>query len=175
MAFNSFTNIRLPAIERPPNAAVSKSDVEAMILNKLDVNSVANAWSSGTEYSAGDYVIDGNVLYCCSGDHSATNSNKPSASDAFWNESTVEEMISSLIDNALAGSGRFTGYITGDGTSRAFTVRHNLNSLLILTEVVDSDGNSVYPNVQRIDADSIQLQFGQAPTAGAVFTVIILC
>ncbi len=90
MAITSFANIRLPATERPSAGAVSKSDVEAMILNKLDVNAVADAWESGTEYSAGDYVIDGNKLYGCSGFHSATNANKPSASNAFWNEITVE-------------------------------------------------------------------------------------
>jgi hypothetical protein len=175
MAIKSFTNISLPPTARNASYAVSKSDVESMILGKLNIDSVASAWTIETTYSSGDYVIDNNVLYRCTGAHTSSNSNKPSASNAFWSSSYIDEMIDDKIADALAPFGRYTGYITGDGASRTYNVRHDLNSLLILTEVVDADGNTVYPNVQRIDADNIQLQFGTAPSDGAVFTILIRC
>ena len=81
--------------------------------------------------------------------------------------------VDSSISSAISQWGKYYTTITGDGSTTTFTVTHNLNSLVILTEIFDEDGNTVLPNIQRTSANAVQIQFGQAPANNYVYNVAI--
>lgn len=63
----------------------------------------------------------------------------------------------------------------GDGTSTTITVTHNLGTTDITISIIEtaSPYNAVITDWQRVDANSIKLLFGAAPTSGQYRVVVI--
>ena len=81
--------------------------------------------------------------------------------------------VDSKIAEAISDRGKYFGTITGDGTTTSFNVTHNLDSMVLLTEVYDESGNTVIPTIKRTNANTLQIKFGQAPANGYVYNVAI--
>ncbi len=165
-----FSNITQKATPTDANHLVTKGYVDN---NKLDLSLTVPEWTSGESYDGGDYVRLGNICYHCLSAHTASNSNKPGVSATYWETVTIEDIIDQKITASITELGRYTGTFTGDGTTVDFNVVHNLNSLNVITEVYNNDGNTILPSLQRINANTIQIQFGKAPTNGTVYHVVV--
>ena len=165
-----FSNITQKATPSAANHLVTKGYVDN---NKLDLSLTVPEWTSGTSYDGDDYVRLGNVCYHCLSAHTASNSNKPGVSATYWETVTIEDIIDQKITASITELGRYTGTFTGDGSTVDFNVTHNLNSLNVITEVYNNDGNTILPSLQRLNANTVQIQFGKAPANGAVYHVIV--
>ncbi len=163
-------NINLQATPTSADHLITKGYVDT---NKLDITLTVSDWVSGSSYDETDYVYLGNQIYHCKSVHTASSSNKPGISNTYWETVTVEDIIDQKIAAATSDRGKYFGTITGDGSTTTFNVVHNLDSMVILTEVYDEDGNTVLPNTQRTNANTIQIQFGQAPANGYVYNVAV--
>jgi hypothetical protein len=65
--------------------------------------------------------------------------------------------------------------LIGDGTTTSFTVTHSLNNLRVLkpSTVEVSSGTFVEATYRRIDANSVEVKFGQAPVTNGVEVIVM--
>lgn len=63
----------------------------------------------------------------------------------------------------------------GDGTATSIPVTHNLNTRDVQIDVYSTSApyDTVYPEIQRTDANTVTLLFGQAPTSGQYRAVVV--
>ena len=69
--------------------------------------------------------------------------------------------------------GKFTGTITGDGTTTTFPFTHGLNNSNPAFSLRDSSGNMVLCDNQTTSANVIAVTFGVAPGSGVTYTVSV--
>ena len=69
--------------------------------------------------------------------------------------------------------GKFSGTITGDGTTTSFSFTHNLNNSNPAFSIRDSSGNMVLCDNQATSANAITVTFGIAPANTTTYTVSI--
>ena len=82
---------------------------------------------------------------------------------------------SGWVDMSAVAALNYTYVATiGDGSTTSFTITHNLNAGEVVVSVRETAGNQsyVYPEVQRIDGNSVRLIFDVAPATNA-YTVLV--
>ena len=67
----------------------------------------------------------------------------------------------------------YTTDVTGDGSTKLFTIQHNLNTANVSIVVKGSDGNAVDVTVAKVDDNKSTIEFATAPTSGAKYTVSV--
>lgn len=73
----------------------------------------------------------------------------------------------------LGATGKFAQAI-GDGTATTFTITHNLASDDVVVSVKEvSTGNHVIADIQTVDANTVKVYFGTAPTASSYKVVVV--
>lgn len=76
-------------------ATAGQAAAEAVVNNKLDKSTAAEAWASGVEYVAGEYRLYTNGrLYKCILDHTSSSSITPEDT-TYWEDTTIADEISS--------------------------------------------------------------------------------
>lgn len=80
-------------------ATAGQDAAEAVVNNKLDKSTVAEAWASGVEYEAGQYRLytDGH-MYKCILDHTSSSSITPEDT-TYWEDTTIADEITSCNSN----------------------------------------------------------------------------
>jgi len=62
----------------------------------------------------------------------------------------------------------------GDGTTKEFTINHNLNTYDVITQVYNkSTKHTVEPDIENYDANNVKINFNKAPTANQYRVVVI--
>lgn len=64
--------------------------------------------------------------------------------------------------------------ITGNGSTKSFTVTHNLNNLNVLVQVVDSNGVTVQTDSTRATVNTITVEFSENVPSGTKYKVLII-
>jgi len=64
--------------------------------------------------------------------------------------------------------------ITGDGSTKAFTVTHNLGHQYVLTQIFDANRNLVHADVNCVSETALTVTFAIAPTSGTTYIVLVL-
>jgi len=74
-----------------------------------------------------------------------------------------------------ASGGRKFAITIGNGIQTTFSINHGLSSEDVIVSVRESIGskNFVYPNIQILDTNTIQVVFGVAPTSNQYRVVIV--
>ena len=67
----------------------------------------------------------------------------------------------------------FKGTFTGDGTSRSFTVSHNLDCYNLIASVANSARERVLCALREVSEDVLEVTLTEAPEEGAIFYVSI--
>jgi hypothetical protein len=75
----------------------------------------------------------------------------------------------------LGVPGKYAETITGDGTTTAFTITHNLATNFLSVAVFEvAGGAQVYPDVVRLSTSAVRLDFSPAPANAAGFDVVVI-
>lgn len=167
---------------------ISDSYVNSLITQKgyLTATNAANTyarkdsmfptWTAGTSYAVGDVVWYSNTLWKChtanTASSSANNSNAPSgnASDEWYTNCWTSVNLNDL----FGWAGRYTGTITGDGTTTSFDVTHNLGVTDVDVTLIDNNtGQEVYAAVTMVSSSVVRIGFGAAPESGKVYRVVV--
>ena len=67
----------------------------------------------------------------------------------------------------------YTTDVTGDGSTKTFTIEHNLNTANVSVVVKGSDGNAVDVTVNKVDDNNSTIEFATAPSSGTKYTVSV--
>lgn len=70
---------------------------------------------------------------------------------------------------------KYTGTITGDGTTTAFTVTHSLDTRDVIVNVYDGSTNEdVIVDIARSSTSALTVTFATAPTNGTTYKVVVI-
>lgn len=70
---------------------------------------------------------------------------------------------------------KYAATITGDGTTAAFTVAHNLATTDVIVSIYDGTTNEqVWTDVVRTDANNVSVRFATAPAAAKTYRVVVM-
>ena len=70
---------------------------------------------------------------------------------------------------------KYTGTITGDGTTVSFTITHNLGSRDVVVNVYDgSTYEDVIVDVERTSTSALTVKFGSAPASAKTYKVVVV-
>ena len=139
-------------------------------------DSMFPTWTAGTSYAVGDVVWYNNTLWKChtanTASNSVNNNNAPSGnvSDEWYTNCWTSVNLNDL----FGGAGRYTGTITGDGTTTSFDVTHNLGVTDVDVTLIDNNtGQEVYAAVTMVLSSVVRIGFGAAPESGKVYRVVV--
>lgn len=139
------------------NGTTTTIDTQNLIVedNFIVVNSAGTVQDAGLEVERGNPTSSDNAYL-------------------YFNESVNEWYV----DNAtvdLQVARKFTGDITGDNSTTAFAVTHNMGTFNVVVAVYDSDTNDqVEVEVVRTNSNTVTLTFNSAPANLKVYNVIIV-
>ena len=121
---------------------------------------IAPVWSSSGTYVIGDVVeYNGKVYRKTTTGDSATS---PNMVGSGWTETPY------------ASTTKYTGTITGDGTTTSFDVTHNLGVTDVDVTLIDNNtGQEVYAAVTMVSSSVVRIGFGAAPASGKVYRVVV--
>lgn len=116
----------------------------------------------GLKVSSGTVSID--FLAASNGTYDTTNDTKAITAKA----------AKSIADTAAATAAKgYAGTITGDGSTTAFDVTHNLGTANVLVQIYDTDGDPCLVSYTRA-TNKITVNFASAPANNASFAVMII-
>lgn len=92
--------------------------------------------------------------------------------DAITLNGTTQTITNKTV--ALTTLRMYNGTITGNGSTYAFTMSHNLNNTGAICVVRDSQGNEVIVDKQNTNANSTVITFATAPTSSETYSVSIV-
>lgn len=70
---------------------------------------------------------------------------------------------------------KYTGTITGDSTTKAFTITHSLGSRDVIVQVYDGTSyEEVIVDVARTTTSAVTVTFAAAPTTGTTYKVVVI-
>lgn len=70
---------------------------------------------------------------------------------------------------------KYTGTITGDGTTASFTITHNLGSRDVTVNVYDgSTFEDVIVDIERTSTSALTIKFGSAPAVSQTYVVVVI-
>ena len=121
---------------------------------------IAPVWSSSGTYVIGDVVeYNGKVYRKTTTGDSATS---PNMVGSGWTETPY------------ASTTKYTGTITGDGTTTSFDVTHNLGVTDVDVTLIDNNtGQEVYAAVTMVSSSVVRIGFGAAPASGKKYRVVV--
>lgn len=127
-------------------------------------------WSSSGEYAVGDVVLNRGELYqAIAASGGSAGAKEPYA---FSTGVTAVWKKISLYDLFVEAS-RYSGTITGDGSTTEFTVTHNLGAKFVQVTLVDSNDQEVYTAIKFASENAVTLGFGNPPASGTVYSVVV--
>ena len=121
---------------------------------------IAPVWSSSGTYVIGDVVEYNGKVY-----------RKTTTGDA----ATSPNMVGSgWTETPYASTTKYTGTITGDGTTTSFDVTHNLGVTDVDVTLIDNNtGQEVYAAVTMVSSSVVRIGFGAAPASGKKYRVVV--
>jgi hypothetical protein len=69
---------------------------------------------------------------------------------------------------------RYSGTITGDNSTTAFNITHNMNSKNVAVQVYNSSDILVYPEVSTPNVNYVTITFKPAPGVGVQYRVVVV-
>lgn len=85
-----------------------------------------------------------------------------------WSGSTYVEISQATIH-------KYTGTITGDGSTSSFTITHSLNSRDVVINVYDgSTYEDVVVDIARTTTSAVTISFASAPASGKIYKVVVI-
>jgi len=103
--------------------------------------------------------------------------------NTFESINAVSTVITQNDANAISGGAVYTALvgkstttdhtITGDGTTTSFEITHTFNSKKLIVQVVDSNYETVYPDVLRSANNKVTVKFKTAPANNVKYYVFI--
>ena len=67
---------------------------------------------------------------------------------------------------------KYTTTFTGSGPT--WTITHNLNTLIVIVQVYDNNGNVQLPDIQATTVNTVTLTYGYGVPAGNTYTVVVM-
>lgn len=84
-----------------------------------------------------------------------------------WGGSSYVEISQSTIH-------KYTGTITGNGSTTAFTITHNLGTKDVVVSVYDANYNVVFVDIAATTTAAVTVTFATAPATSTVYKVVII-
>ena len=72
------------------------------------------------------------------------------------------------------GQSKYKTSIVGDGETTQFTITHNLDSIDVIVVIYDDYLNDAVADIRRVDADTILVEFAEAPALKEAFTIVCI-
>ena len=121
---------------------------------------ITSVWSSTGTYVIGDVVEYNGKVYRKTA--SGSSGTYPSMIGSGWTETSYDSTT------------KYTGTITGDGSTTSFDVTHNLGVTDVDVTLIDNNtGQEVYAAVTMYSSSVVRIGFGAAPESGKVYRVVV--
>jgi len=116
------------------------------------------------------YVKSNKTLYFRNG----SNFESINAVSTVITQNDANAISGGAVYSALIGKSTTTDHtITGNGTATSFEITHTFNSKKLIVQVVDSNYETVYPDVSRSANNKVTITFKTAPANNAKYYVFI--
>ena len=92
-----------------------------------------------------------------------------------YNGITVDKYGRVTSATSVTSLSKYTGTITGDGTTTSFTITHNLGSRDVIINIYDgSTYEDVIVDTVRTSTSAITVSFATAPSSGSTYKVVVI-
>ena len=120
--------------------------------------------TAGTGLTGGDITTTGTIALATSGVTAGT-----------YNSVTVDTYGRVTAGSSQAYSKKYAGTCTGDGSTKSFTITHNLSSRDVVVNVYDATTyEEVIVDITRTTTSAVKIDFNVAPASGTNYKVVVL-
>jgi len=141
--------------------ALTESFLHGEFDKKTDITSAIPEWSEEITYPLNATVIIDHGLY-----QSLKDENKG------YNPTSHPDWWTKVSGSGGGSEGAFTTKI-GDGTTKVFTIAHNLNSEFYIINIINTvTGHNIGADVKTIDANNIEISFSTAPVTDGMNVIV---
>lgn len=135
----------------------------------IDVTSITAG--AGLNTTGDDASVDGGTITTTG----TINLTKSGVTAGTYQGLTVDKYGRVTSASAITILGKYTGTITGDGTTTSFTITHNLGGRDVVVNVYDgSTYEDVIVDIERTTTNTLTVKFGAAPAASKTYKVVVI-
>lgn len=91
-----------------------------------------------------------------------------------YNSVTVDKYGRVTAGSNVGGVSKYYTTITGDGSTKNFTITHNLGSTYVVVQVFTSSGEEVITDITRNSPVTVKVGFATAPASAAIYQVVVI-